>query len=185
MSVQIDMELFTKNHIIPIISNKTEEMLKVYTSHLYSICKNSLDGLISQEIKKFEMIIFLLKLLECEEVQKNIATRDINRNSYQIFLQFQKMVDEKYQSLHKVQEYSELLSISSKHLTECVRKNAEKSPLQIINQRIVLQSQRLLLFSRLRIKEIAFNLGFIDTSHFVKFFKKEIGETPSEYRERN
>ena len=90
-----------------------------------------------------------------------------------------------YQSIHKVQEYSELLNISSKHLTECVRKNVRKTPLQIINQRLVLQSQRLLLFSRLRIKEIAFNLGFIDTSHFVKFFKKETGESPSEYRERH
>lgn len=184
ISAEIDMELFTKNHIISVTSNRTEEILKVYTNLLCSMCKCSHDGFISQEIKKMEMLIFLLRLLECEEIQHNKSTNLINKNTYQIFLRFQKMVDEKYQSLHKVQDYSKLLNTSSKHLTECVRENSTKSPLQIINQRRLLQSQRLLLFTQLRIKEIAINLGFIDTSHFVKFFKKEIGVTPSEYREK-
>lgn len=179
MSVQIEMELFTKNHIIYVSSETTKEMLKACTSHLCSICKDSFDAPFGQEILKLEMLIFLLKLLGSEEVQNSIGTRDINKNSHQIYLRFQKMVDEKYQTIHKVQEYSELLNISSKHLTECVRKNVRKTPLQIINQRLVLQSQRLLLFSRLRIKEIAFNLGFIDTSHFVKFFKKETHQSLS------
>ena len=166
------MELFTKNHIISVTSNRTEEILKASTNLLCSMCKDSHDRFISQEIKKMEMFIFLLRLLECEEIQHNISTNIINRNTYQIFLQFQKMVDEKYQSLHQVQAYSKLLNISPKHLTKCIRENTGKSPLQIINQRRVLQLQRLLLFYRLRIKEIALNLGFIDTFHFVKFFKK-------------
>lgn len=185
ISNKIDIDLFTMNHIVPITSNRSKEILNTSTGHLYSICKGTNDGIVSQEIKKLKILIFLLRLFECEEIQNNLSSYAINRNTYHIFLQFQKMVDDKYQSLHKVQDYSQILNISSKHLNECVRKHTSRSPLQIINQRLILQSQRLLLFSPLRIKEIALNLGFVDTSHFVKFFKKEMGVSPSEYRKKS
>ena len=183
LSDQIALDLFTNNPVIPVTSQPTQEMLKVTLNNLCHTCTvTSQGGYIGQEIIKLEVLVFLLKLLESQEVQDNTATNARNRNLYHIFVQFQKKVDEKHQSLHKVQDYAKLLNISTKHLTKCIREHTGKSPRQVINERLILQAQRLLLLSRLSIKEIAFNLGFLDTSHFATFFKRETGVYPSEYQ---
>jgi len=55
--------------------------------------------------------------------------------------------------------------------------------LKIINDRVILEAKRQLLHSSLKIKEIAFYLGFEDPSYFVKFFKRQTGYLPAEFRE--
>lgn len=67
----------------------------------------------------------------------------------------------------------------------CGDKNSTHStPLQIINDRIVLEAKRQLQHTSLNIKEIGYNLGFEDSSYFVKFFKRLAGSMPSEFRKR-
>ena len=58
-----------------------------------------------------------------------------------------------------------------------------KSPLIFINNRIILEAKRLVLYSDLMIKEIAYMLGYDDPSYFVKHFKRHTGYLPSEFRE--
>jgi AraC-like DNA-binding protein len=41
-----------------------------------------------------------------------------------------------------------------------------------------------LQFSDLKLKEIAFRLGFYDPFHFSKAFKQEMGIAPKEYRKK-
>ena len=67
----------------------------------------------------------------------------------------------------------------------CGDKNSTHStPLQIINDRIVLEAKRQLQHTSLNIKEISYNLGFEDPSYSVKFFKRLAGSMPSEFRKR-
>ncbi|RYF45807.1 MAG: helix-turn-helix domain-containing protein, partial [Cytophagaceae bacterium] len=42
--------------------------------------------------------------------------------------------------------------------------------------------RRLLFHTNNSLKEIAFELGFSDASYFNRFFKRETGMTPAEYR---
>ncbi len=51
--------------------------------------------------------------------------------------------------------------------------------------RIVLEAKRQLQHTSLNIKEIGYTLGFEDPSYFVKFFKREAGMMPSEFRTRH
>jgi AraC-like DNA-binding protein len=44
---------------------------------------------------------------------------------------------------------------------------------------------RLLKDSELNISEIAYNLGFSDPLYFSKYFKKEVGVAPLQYRKQN
>ena len=57
------------------------------------------------------------------------------------------------------------------------------TPLQIINERIILEAKRMLRYSSLRVKEVSIDLGFEDPSYFNKFFKKITGITPADFRE--
>jgi AraC-like DNA-binding protein len=57
-------------------------------------------------------------------------------------------------------------------------------PMDYYNQLKIQRACSYLQFSDLRLKEIAFRLGFYDPFHFSKAFKQEMEITPKEYRKR-
>lgn len=91
-------------------------------------------------------------------------------------------VNERFAELHEVSHYASLLHISAGHLSESVKKQSGKPAIKHIHDRLVMESRRLLMHTNSPIKEIAYNLGFTDASYFNRFFKRETGLTPVEYR---
>jgi AraC family transcriptional activator of pobA len=53
----------------------------------------------------------------------------------------------------------------------------------LLTERILLETKTLLVTTPLSIKEVAAELNFTDTSHFVKFFRLNTNLTPGQYRE--
>lgn len=95
---------------------------------------------------------------------------------------FQSKINECFQELHEVGDYASLLNISAGHLSEVVKTQSGKPAIKHIHERLVLESRRLLFHTQNSLKEIAFDLGFADGSYFNRFFKRETGVTPAEYR---
>lgn len=106
----------------------------------------------------------------------------INNSLNRTFVRFRQMLEHHYRQIHTVKEYANCLNVSTKTLTNCVYESSHNTPLKIINERIILEAKRQLLHSDLKIKEIAFYLGFEDPSYFVKFFKRQTGYLPAEFR---
>lgn len=105
------------------------------------------------------------------------------RPSHQLFIQFRKLVDQEFTRLHTVQEYADRLNVAVRTLNKSVNECSQKSPLAFINDRIILEAKRMVRYSNMMIKEIAFELGYDDPSYFVKLFKRQTGHLPSEFRE--
>jgi len=95
---------------------------------------------------------------------------------------FQAKIDECFRELHEVGDYASLFHISAKHLSEVVKIQSGKPAIKHIHERQVLEAKRLLFHTPTSLKEIAFDLGFSDASYFNRFFKRETGVTPAEYR---
>jgi AraC family transcriptional activator of pobA len=95
---------------------------------------------------------------------------------------FQSKVDEGYRELREVGDYASLLNISAGHLSEVVKTQSGKPAIKHIHERVVLEAKRLLFHTANSLKEIAFDLGFADASYFSRFFKREAGVTPADYR---
>lgn len=97
------------------------------------------------------------------------------------YADFRRLLFQHFRKLKKVKDYADLLCISEKSLNEQVRKYVGKSASEVIYDQIVLEAKRLLL-TGLSAKETAYNLGFDDPAHFSKFFKNQVGESPSNFR---
>lgn len=120
-------------------------------------------------------------------VQRNTSADKVimnpARTSHRMFLEFRRLIEDNYREMQKVKDYASKLNTTSKTLTQYVNECSLYSPLELINNRIILEAKRLLCYSNKTVKEIAFTLGFEDPSYFVKFFKRETKKSPADYRE--
>ena len=99
-------------------------------------------------------------------------------------LLFRDLLETNFTKLKAVNDYSSQLFISEKRLGQATSKVLGKTPKEIINERILLEAKRFLVYSHLTIKEIGQDLGFEDPAYFVRYFKKNTETTPVEFREK-
>jgi len=97
-------------------------------------------------------------------------------------LQFIKLVEKNFCNDHSVVFYANEICITPGHLNELVKKEIGISCKQFIINRLILEAKRLLLYSENSIGTIADDLGFSDTSYFIRLFKKETGVSPLSFR---
>jgi AraC-like DNA-binding protein len=95
---------------------------------------------------------------------------------------FKQQVEQQYTTWHKVQDYAAAVHVTPKHLSQTVKNLTGKTAKEVIQDRLVLEAQRLLLHTELSIKEIAYRTGFEEPLHFSSFFKKQAGVAPTAFR---
>jgi AraC-like DNA-binding protein len=81
-----------------------------------------------------------------------------------------------------VAEYAAQLLVTPNYLNRIVKRNTGFSAGHHIRQRIVLEAKRMGRFSGAGLKEIAYDLGFLDIAHFSRFFKTFGGTNFSEFK---
>lgn len=97
-------------------------------------------------------------------------------------VKFFNLVEEHYKEGLTINEYARKLNISTRTLSDLTNQQVNKTPSQMIQERIILEAQRLLVHSNLNINQIGFRMGFDDPSYFVKYFKKHTKMSPSDFR---
>ncbi|RXQ95862.1 helix-turn-helix domain-containing protein [Ancylomarina salipaludis] len=83
----------------------------------------------------------------------------------------------------QVSYYAQKLKLTSYQINAITKKTLGKTCSQLINERITLEAKRNLMASSSQVKEIAYHLGFEDPSYFIRFFKKQTGQTPESFRQ--
>ena len=78
--------------------------------------------------------------------------------------------------------YAEHLNTTPQNLNAICRKEYGKSASEIIADHIIKEVKRRLLYTNETISDIAYSLGFKDSSHFTKYFKRYTGETPKQFK---
>ena len=180
----IKYSVFNAFHLPPyyLIGSETWERLKGIAAEMNreksDVEKFAHDNYIYSLVKMF-LIIIIREGLRTDN--KHIYN---NSAAYQYFINFRKELDHNYRRYHTVQQYATALRMSSKTLTQRVIQYSGQSPLQLINNKLIVEAQRMLRSKPMLIKEIAYELGFDDDSYFVKFFKRQTGLLPSEFKEK-
>ncbi|WP_298648502.1 helix-turn-helix domain-containing protein [uncultured Proteiniphilum sp.] len=84
----------------------------------------------------------------------------------------------------ELEEIAHYVGYSPSHFGNIFLKKTSYTPMGYYNQLKIQRACSYLQFSDLKIKEIAFRLGYYDPFHFSKAFKKETRLTPKEYRRK-
>lgn len=96
---------------------------------------------------------------------------------------FKKSINENLKESHSPAFYSIKIGVAESKLSAITKEICGLSPRKFINKEIILKAKKLLINNSISIKEISDELGFTDAPHFVKFFKKETGLTPGQFKE--
>ena len=107
----------------------------------------------------------------------------LNKGKGQILVKrFFHLVEENHLKNLSMSDYSGMIGVTPNHLTQTVKLLTGKTSSQIIKAKQLLEIKRLLVHTNLSVSEIANQLNFEDQSYFTKFFKRETGITPIQYR---
>ena len=124
-----------------------------------------------------------LLLQKCAQIAyKNETERATTFTPPDQVTQFQALVDRHFREQHAVQHYASLLNISPDYLSKSVKKHLGVAAGDYILTKLLLEAKRLLVFTSLSSKEIAYTLHLEDPSYFGRLFKRKTGLTPNEYR---
>ncbi|HET7000690.1 MAG TPA: helix-turn-helix transcriptional regulator [Puia sp.] len=97
---------------------------------------------------------------------------------------FMELLDKQFREKKMVADYASLLFVTPNYLNGIVKKNTGFSAGHLIRERVVLEAKRMCRYSDAGMKEIAYELGFVDSSHFSKFFKAVSGMNFSDFKKQ-
>ena len=139
------------------------------------------------QIKKISnrpIIDGLLKALLAKLLESAALSFSKNGNS-SIFQKFIDLLSQENKLTNKVNHYAKLLNTTPQNLNAICRKETEQSASEILSEHIINEAKRLLLYTDFTVSEIAERLDFNDNSHFSKYFKRNVGNTPIGFRKEH
>jgi AraC-like DNA-binding protein len=173
--------------------NRIFELSDEQLQEVSPIFQRMFDELRSEYIHKYdilrtlvlELIHYALKMQPTEAVDKNPinASQRISTLFLEL-LERQFPIDENHQQvcLRSASEYAAQLNVHVNHLNRAVKETTGKTTSQIIAERVLQESKILLKHSPWNVSEIAYALGFTETTHFNNFFKKHTTLSPLKFR---
>lgn len=105
--------------------------------------------------------------------------------SGELYNQFLDAVERFYHRYSDVAFYAEQLNVSPRYLGQVTRSMSSRSPKSIIDERITHEIATLLETTGQSLKEIAQTIGFSSQAHLSRYFKKQKGLSPSEYKQQH
>lgn len=153
-SIFIELEKEIKN-------KKDEYQIEIIRNNLKNLLLHS-----EREIKKQEFI----------QLKQNL--------NQEYALIFNELLENNFIKHKNVSFYVKQMSISAKKLNLITSKIYGKKPKSIIDDRVLLEVKRQLVYTNDSIKEIAYSLGFEELTNFIKYYRKHTGETPKMFREK-
>ncbi len=172
--------LFYGSARLPIIRPDDKDL-----DRLQTVWKMATDEMDSRDTLQQEMLQMMLKrllILFTRIYKSQDGYEAIETPQVDIVREFNYLVETHFREKHAVSDYAALLNKSPKTLSNLFKKVYDKTPLQLIQQRIMLEVRRLLRYTDDPISEIGYEVGFNDVQSFSRFFKKNEGVSPSEFR---
>ncbi len=173
--------LFYGSARLPLLKPTEDEL-----DRLKSVWKMATDEMTASDGLQLEMLQMMLKRLlilftriyKRQDNFEAIATGEVD-----IVREYHYLVEQHFRKYHLVTDYAQLLNKSPKTLSNLFGKTHNRTPLQLIQDRIMLEARRIIRYTDQPVSEIGYDLGFRDVQSFSRFFKKHEGISPSKFKE--
>lgn len=174
-------DVFFMHNEVPriVLSPKIGQRINLLTEMIEEVLQSAIPN------KELAAASLLKTLLVYCDSRCNIRPGKTSNSHYlNLVGQFKHYVSLNFHSIHSVATYAHMLNVTPKYLNQVVKRVTGNTCKSIIQEQIIIHACRDLKFSNHSIKETSLNMGFSESEHFTNFFKKSVGCSPSEYRQR-
>ena len=124
--------------------------------------------------------VIITRLMRIKSKAKNV----FEDNKYlNLFLEFQALVETEGFSNKKVSYFAQRMGVTTKTLNNVTKSIVAKSAKELVNEIIIIQSKRLIINSTDSFSTISYQMGFDEPTNFFKYFKKNTGLSPKQFRQ--
>jgi AraC-like DNA-binding protein len=121
-------------------------------------------------------------LLKLSKHYEDRSMSEINSVTHKI-RKLELLIEKNFMKLKKPRDYADLMNISPAYLNNLCKQHLGKTLSDLINERIVLEGKRLFAYADLSVAQVANRLRFSEPSYFIRFFRKNTGTTPEQFKE--
>lgn len=97
---------------------------------------------------------------------------------------YQALIEKQFRQQPSIEKFAEQLGMTSAHLNLLCRRLANRSALQLLHERLLLEAKRQLTYTNMTVAQVADGLGFSEPAYFTRFFKRLTGIAPRDFRRR-
>ncbi|HLW39906.1 MAG TPA: helix-turn-helix transcriptional regulator [Brumimicrobium sp.] len=165
----------------PLLLGKEKfEIIEYFSNQIFKLYNSD------EDMKLLSIGSFLkLLLIECNNVCSiNPLESDVDTTGDNLIRSFKKKVENYYKTEHSASFYAQELYITPDHLNRTFKARTGKTTKEYIQSRIITEAKRLLYFTDMTNKEIAYSLGFTEPANFSAFFKKYTNLSPSAFKSK-
>ena len=159
---------------------------------LFSNCLDQIATEIERPIDKFSRRLIARNIELLLDYCMRFYARQFETRSvvnHGVLAQFETLLDEYFASgrtqsegLPSVKFFADKVCLSPNYFGDLIKKETGKTAQEYIQDKIIALAKELLLGSEKTISEISYELGYQYSQHFNRIFKKNVGQTPNEYR---
>jgi AraC family transcriptional activator of pobA len=111
------------------------------------------------------------------------APRHSNRAQIHLH-RYQALIEAQFRLQPSVEQFATQLGVTSAHLNLLCRRLTNRSALQLLHERLLLEAKRQLTYTNMTVGQVADSLGFSEPAYFTRFFKRLTGLSPRDFRHR-
>ncbi len=165
--------------ITPVKFSPHASELRVFIDSMLSEFKRQPD---IEQYPILQNMLHIFLLMAERKIRKQGATIMKSSPALDDLLHFREILENDFIREKSVKGYALKMGISEKQLHKATTSLLDKTPKQIIDERVLLEAKRLLVHGNQSIKEIAYELGYDEPTNFIKYFRKHSGITPTDFR---
>lgn len=130
-----------------------------------------------------QLLRTLFTLIRAEHRASHPDASVLNGTYDETFRNFLRILEENFRRPHDVDFYASQLFMSARNLNLITQSILQQSVSRIIETRKLIEAKNLLIGTDKPVSEIGFELGYEEKAYFTRVFKKNAGQTPTEFRE--
>lgn len=142
----------------------------------------STDAVLMDQQVTFHLFLAFLYELRSVYLRKNSDKKIQLTRKEDITMRFVKLLADLCREERSVSFYARQLNVTPRYLTQTVKEVTGRSAGEMIDEMVIMEAKILLNDVSLTLAQVAGHLYFSDQFFFSKFFKRNTGITPSEYR---
>jgi AraC family transcriptional activator of pobA len=104
--------------------------------------------------------------------------------SHPLFRRFEALLEQHFLEHWPVADYAAALSVTPTHLSRLTKAATGHAASELIQERVVREARRNLVYTNLPVSTIAYALGFNDPAYFSRLFSAATGLSPRSFRDK-